>query len=152
MSDEWYRMVSLLRQPTRDLTLYYPASLAAGGCVRSDAMAACGRRAWSSVIRCRTPLSTNPRPSWKVALPAAMASLSRNMFRPNVRPHMKPHPVVVLQAVRAPGDWNARFSAIIRAYRYRVLNRRARPALLAGRVWHVSVPLDATAMHAAHSK
>src|SRR5690606_38959961 len=34
-------------------------------------------------------------------------------------------------------------------YEYRILNRRARPALDQGRVWHVPVPLDADAMHAA---
>lgn len=63
--------------------------------------------------------------------------------------HMKPHPVVVLCAERAPDDWNARFSAIGRTYRYRILNRRVRPALLAGRVWHVAADLDTTAMHRA---
>jgi tRNA pseudouridine38-40 synthase len=63
--------------------------------------------------------------------------------------HMKPHPVVVLAAAPAPEGWNARFSAIGRAYRYRILNRRARPALLAGRVWHVHAALDAATMHCA---
>ena len=63
--------------------------------------------------------------------------------------HMKPHPVVVLNAVIVPDDWNARFSANRRIYRFRILNRRSRPALLAGRVWHVPHPLDAHAMHAA---
>jgi len=63
--------------------------------------------------------------------------------------HMKPHPVVVLDAVPAPSGWNARFSAVGRAYRYRILNRRARPALLAGRVWHVPTALDAAMMHTA---
>jgi tRNA pseudouridine38-40 synthase len=63
--------------------------------------------------------------------------------------HMKPHPVVVLCAVSAPEGWNARFSAIRRSYRYRILNRHARPALLAGRVWHVAAELDAAAMHEA---
>lgn len=63
--------------------------------------------------------------------------------------HMKPHPVVVLRATLAPEGWNARFSAIRRRYRYRILNRRARPALLAGRVWHVPQSLDADAMHRA---
>jgi tRNA pseudouridine38-40 synthase len=63
--------------------------------------------------------------------------------------HMKPHPVVVLQAALAPEGWNARFSAIRRTYRYRILNRRARPALLAGWVWHVPQTLDAAAMHRA---
>jgi len=62
---------------------------------------------------------------------------------------MKPHPVAVLSAAPAPEGWNARFSAVGRAYRYRILNRRARPALLAGRVWHVHATLDADAMHAA---
>jgi len=61
--------------------------------------------------------------------------------------HMKPHPVVVLLASPVAADWSARFSATGRSYRYRILNRRARPALLAGRVWHVKAPLDAEAMH-----
>ncbi|MBN8872404.1 MAG: tRNA pseudouridine(38-40) synthase TruA [Rhodospirillales bacterium] len=63
--------------------------------------------------------------------------------------HMKPHPVVVLQAAPAPPGWNARFSADRRRYRYLILNRRARPALQEGRVWHVAAPLDAAAMQAA---
>jgi tRNA pseudouridine38-40 synthase len=63
--------------------------------------------------------------------------------------HMKPYPVVVLNAAPVPEDWSARFSANRRAYRFRILNRRSRPALMAGRVWHVPIPLDAAAMHAA---
>ena len=63
--------------------------------------------------------------------------------------HMKPNPVVVLAATEVADDWNARFSAIRRCYRYRILNRRSRPALFAGHVWHVPFPLDAAAMHAA---
>jgi tRNA pseudouridine38-40 synthase len=61
--------------------------------------------------------------------------------------HMKPHPVVVLKAAPVADDWNARFDAIRRTYRFRILNRRSRPALMAGRVWHVPNPLDAAAMH-----
>ncbi|HEY2132055.1 MAG TPA: tRNA pseudouridine(38-40) synthase TruA [Acetobacteraceae bacterium] len=63
--------------------------------------------------------------------------------------HMKPHRVVVLQAAAVAPDWNARFAATGRSYRFRILNRRARPALLAGQVWHVQKPLDAAAMHMA---
>lgn len=63
--------------------------------------------------------------------------------------HTRPHPVSVLAAARAPEGWSARFSCIGRGYRYRILNRRARPALEAGRVWHVQPPLDAEAMHSA---
>jgi tRNA pseudouridine38-40 synthase len=63
--------------------------------------------------------------------------------------HLKPHPVVVLRAALPPDGWNPRFSAIGRCYRFRILNRRARPALLLHRVWHVQRELDAAAMHAA---
>lgn len=63
--------------------------------------------------------------------------------------HMKPHPVVVLSAAMVAPDWSARFSANHRSYRFRILNRRARPALMASRVWHVPGPLDAAAMHTA---
>ncbi|HET9018773.1 MAG TPA: tRNA pseudouridine(38-40) synthase TruA [Acetobacteraceae bacterium] len=63
--------------------------------------------------------------------------------------HMKPHPVVVLRVAAAPEGWHPRFDATGRAYRYRILNRRPRPALLAGLVWHVPHTLDAAAMHAA---
>jgi tRNA pseudouridine38-40 synthase len=63
--------------------------------------------------------------------------------------HMKPHPVVVLRAAPAPDGWSPRFSAVLRSYRYTILNRRARPALLLGRAWHVAAALNAEAMHAA---
>jgi tRNA pseudouridine38-40 synthase len=63
--------------------------------------------------------------------------------------HMKPHPVVVLRAALAPEGWNPRFSAVERSYRYLILNRRSRPALLLGKAWHVVAPLDDAAMHAA---
>jgi tRNA pseudouridine38-40 synthase len=52
-------------------------------------------------------------------------------------------------AVVVSGDWHARFSANERRYLYRILNRRAPPALEAGKVWHVKKPIDAEAMHVA---
>lgn len=63
--------------------------------------------------------------------------------------HLKPHPIAVLTAEAVDVGFEARFSARARHYEYRILNRRARPALDQGRVWHVPVPLDADAMHAA---
>ena len=63
--------------------------------------------------------------------------------------HCKPHSVAVLQAEAVDADFHARFSAKSRQYLYRILNRRAPPKLDAGRVWHVSAPLDARAMHEA---
>jgi tRNA pseudouridine38-40 synthase len=63
--------------------------------------------------------------------------------------HLKPHPIAVLEADAVGLDFKARFSATARSYEYRILNRRARPALDEGKVWHVPVGLDADAMHAA---
>jgi tRNA pseudouridine38-40 synthase len=63
--------------------------------------------------------------------------------------HLRPEPIVVLTAEVAPEGWHARFSAIERRYRYRILNRPSPPGLDQGHVWHVKAPLDAQAMHAA---
>jgi tRNA pseudouridine38-40 synthase len=60
--------------------------------------------------------------------------------------HLKPHAVVVRRAAPVGPEFSARFSAVGRAYRYVILNRRARPALALNRVWHVPAPLDAGAM------
>ena len=60
--------------------------------------------------------------------------------------HLKPHPVVTIRTALAPPGWHPRFSATLRAYRYQILNRPARPALATGRVWHVERPLDVGAM------
>jgi tRNA pseudouridine38-40 synthase len=63
--------------------------------------------------------------------------------------HLKPDPIAVLDAQRADDDFHARFSATERRYRYRIVNRRAPPALDGAQAWHVTLPLDADAMHAA---
>ena len=53
----------------------------------------------------------------------------------------------MLTAEPVGSDFDARLSATGRSYLYRILNRRAPPALERGRVWHVAPPLDAAAMH-----
>jgi len=60
--------------------------------------------------------------------------------------HLKPYPIVILDCVVVGSDFEARFSATARHYRYKILNRRARPALDASKVWWVTAPLDAEAM------
>jgi tRNA pseudouridine38-40 synthase len=57
-----------------------------------------------------------------------------------------PGDVSVLAAEVAPDGFHARYSARWRRYRYRYLDRRARPALERGRCWHVGSPLDVAAM------
>ncbi len=63
--------------------------------------------------------------------------------------HLKPARIAVLAAEAVDAEFHARFSAVERAYLYRIINRRAPLALDHGRAWFVPVPLDAQAMHEA---
>jgi tRNA pseudouridine38-40 synthase len=67
-------------------------------------------------------------------------------IRGAVNYHLRPHTISVVEVAPAPPGFDARRSAIGRVYRYRILNRRAPPALERGRVWHVAPPLDLEAM------
>jgi tRNA pseudouridine38-40 synthase len=68
-------------------------------------------------------------------------------FRDGLNAHLRPHPIAVLSADIVPDDFEARFSALRRHYRYRIVNTRANLALDIGRVWRVPRALDAEAMH-----
>ena len=57
-----------------------------------------------------------------------------------------PDDVAVLRSEVVPDGFHARFSARWRRYRYRYLDRPARPALQRGRCWHVHGSLDVKAM------
>ncbi|CCQ72209.1 tRNA pseudouridine(38-40) synthase TruA [Magnetospira sp. QH-2] len=64
--------------------------------------------------------------------------------------HLRGRPVAVLEAARVTDDrFHARFSAVGRAYLYRILNRRAPAVLERRRVWWVPARLDVEAMHEA---
>jgi len=60
-----------------------------------------------------------------------------------------PDGVAVLWAREVPADFHARFSARGRAYRYLLVNRPVRSAVLAGRAGWFHHPLDGVAMQAA---
>jgi tRNA pseudouridine38-40 synthase len=75
-----------------------------------------------------------------------MKSLAAHRLREGLNALVRPHPIAILDVAEVADDWHARFSCIGRRYRYRILNRRAPPALDVGRVWHIAVPLDLEAM------
>ena len=75
-----------------------------------------------------------------------MKSLTPHRLREGLNALVRPHPISVLAVEPVADDWHARFSCIGRRYLYRILNRRAPPALDAGRVWHIALPLDVEAM------
>jgi tRNA pseudouridine38-40 synthase len=60
--------------------------------------------------------------------------------------HLKPDPIAVLDCAVVPESFDARFSALARHYRYRILARPAPPVLDRDRVWWVPQPLSAAAM------
>lgn len=57
-----------------------------------------------------------------------------------------PRTIAVVDAAEVAGDFHPRFSATGKHYRYQLLARRDRSALLADRAWHRPVPLDVAAM------
>jgi tRNA pseudouridine38-40 synthase len=77
------------------------------------------------------------------------AELDPERVREAINARTAPHPVVALAAARVADDWSARFACTGRGYRYRIMNRPARPAIEAGRLWHIKRQLDAAAMHEA---
>jgi len=76
-------------------------------------------------------------------------ALTAHRLREGLNALVRPQPIAVLDVAGVADDWHARFSCVGRRYLYRILDRRAPPALDAGRVWHVAVPLDADAMQEA---
>ena len=72
--------------------------------------------------------------------------------RDAINHHLRPAAVSVLSVEEVGDDFDARFSARARHYRYRIMVRRAPLALEGGRVWRVPVALDVARMHeAAHA-
>ena len=72
-------------------------------------------------------------------------TVTEHRLREGINALVRPDPISVTAVQAVDDDWHARFSCIGRKYLYRILNRRAPPALDRGRVWHIAV-LDAEAM------
>lgn len=83
-----------------------------------------------------------------------MQGINFYLFNPTGEPEQEnpdipPNRIAILKAELVPDEFSARFSATKRHYLYRIINRRARLGLEAGRAWHVVEPLDEEAMHKA---
>jgi tRNA pseudouridine38-40 synthase len=64
--------------------------------------------------------------------------------------HMRPHAAAVARAEKVSSEFHARFTAVKRAYLYRIVCARSAPPVIdAGRVWHVWQDLDVAAMNEA---
>jgi tRNA pseudouridine38-40 synthase len=79
-----------------------------------------------------TTISTIPAAAWAPALN-----------------HLLPHDIRILLSQEVALDFNARFSALGKSYKYRILNRHAPTALERYYAWHVNMPLNVTNMSAA---
>jgi tRNA pseudouridine38-40 synthase len=72
-------------------------------------------------------------------------------LREGLNHYLRPLPIVVIDCDQVPDTFDARFSATARHYQYRILARRAPPALEHNRVWWIPRPIDAQAMRDAAS-
>ena len=70
-------------------------------------------------------------------------------LRDGLNAHLRPHPIAVLSAEIVADDFEARFSAKRRHYRYRITNSRANLALDIKRSWRIPRHLDTDAMDVA---
>ncbi|MEO7601755.1 MAG: tRNA pseudouridine(38-40) synthase TruA [Sphingomicrobium sp.] len=73
-------------------------------------------------------------------------ALTEHRLREGINALVRPAPVSVTAVAQVADDWHARFSCTGRRYLYRILNRRAPPALTRGKVWHIAETLDLGAM------
>ena len=67
------------------------------------------------------------------------------VVREAINYHVRPDPIAVLDVAEVPDTFDARFSALKRHYLFRILARRAPPALDKNRVWWVPQTLDVDA-------
>ena len=75
--------------------------------------------------------------------------MTANKLKEALNYYLKPHPICILEVTEVSDNFHARFDALQRHYRYKILNRRSPPTYQAGLVWHVICPLDRDKMQEA---
>ncbi len=63
--------------------------------------------------------------------------------------HLLPEDIRVLASEEAPMEFHARYSALSKIYKYRILNRRSPSALYRNYAWHVNIRLNPRTMRQA---
>ena len=86
-----------------------------------------------------------------LAMPVSFAAdgIDANRLREGLNGLLAREPLACLDVYTMPEGFNARFDCLGRAYEYRILDRRAPPALTRGQVHALKVPLDVAAMNEA---
>lgn len=69
--------------------------------------------------------------------------------RDAINAHLRPQRIAITGAEAVDNTFEARFSALKRHYRYRIINRRAPLTIDRDLAWQVARPLDADRMHSA---
>jgi tRNA pseudouridine38-40 synthase len=77
---------------------------------------------------------------------------SGKVVRDALNAYIRPHRIAILKAEEVNPGFHARFSALGRSYRYRILNRRAPLTFDTDYAWHIIRPLDMNAMQCAANK
>jgi len=122
------RTVAGVLEEAAQKVLGHPVKVTCAG--RTDA----GVRAWGQVVHFDSSRETED---------LDLAGLQRSLNR------MLKTSVVVRAVNVAPSDFDARFSAVARRYRYTVVNTPTPDPFRASTAWHVKQPLDLRAMLAA---
>lgn len=78
-----------------------------------------------------------------------MQGINYYLFNPPLENTYPENRIAIINAERVSDDFSARFSAKRRHYVYRIINRRPRLGLEAGRAWHVVEDLDEKEMQKA---
>lgn len=138
------------------MTLEYAGGRFAGWQVQPEARTVQGEltRALSEILRHPARVVGASRTDAGVHARGQVASCQTSSSLPLVKVRaglnaLLPADMAVTAVEEAAPDFHARFAALGKHYRYRILSRPARPALGAGEVWHVPWTLDVEAMREA---
>ena len=68
--------------------------------------------------------------------------ISTDIIRDGLNQHLRPHPISILFATIVGEDFHARFSAKLRTYEYKIINRRSPLTIAHNRAWCVHKKLN----------